>query len=96
MTAGREGRYIHDIFMPTTVHLPPKLILAVDRRARALGVSRNRVIVRALEREVDERAAWRPEFLDALRQVEPEVGAAVDDMATAIRRGRRSKTPPRL
>lgn len=33
--------------MPTTVHIPEALLKSVDRRARALGVSRNRLIVRS-------------------------------------------------
>ena len=31
--------------MPTTVHIPPTLLKSVDHRAKALGVSRNRLIV---------------------------------------------------
>ena len=38
--------------MPTSVHLPKPLLEAVDRRARALQISRNQLVVRALEREV--------------------------------------------
>jgi metal-responsive CopG/Arc/MetJ family transcriptional regulator len=42
--------------MPTTVHIPAALLNSVDRRANALGVSRNRLIVRALEQAVSERS----------------------------------------
>jgi hypothetical protein len=35
--------------MPTTVHIPPALLKSVDRRAKALGISRNRFIVRAVQ-----------------------------------------------
>ena len=31
-----------DVFVPTTVHIPAALLESVDRRAKALGVSRNR------------------------------------------------------
>ena len=47
--------------MPTTVHIPAALLKSVDRRARAPGVSRNRLIVRALEQAVTERARWAPD-----------------------------------
>ncbi|HUC73688.1 MAG TPA: hypothetical protein VMS04_00260, partial [Vicinamibacterales bacterium] len=39
----------------------------VDRRAKVLGVSRNRLIVRALEQAIRERSGWTPEFLEKLR-----------------------------
>ena len=66
--------------MPTTVHIPPALLKSVDRRAKALGVSRNRLIVRALERAVTERDRWAPEFLDRLRDVDDDTVEAVDDL----------------
>ena len=82
--------------MPTTVHIPPTLLESVDRRAKALGVSRNRLIVRALEDAVGSKAEWTPEFLEQLRKTDEETRHAADDLATAIRRNRRSKRPPRL
>ena len=41
--------------MPTTVHIPNPLLQSVDRRARARGISRNRLVVRALEQAVSVR-----------------------------------------
>lgn len=79
--------------MPTTIHLPDRLLDAVDSRARELGVSRNRLIVRALERETSEPSSWSPGFLDALRGPTPATAAAVDDMLAAIRSARTSKKP---
>lgn len=79
--------------MPTTVHIPAALLKSVDRRAKALGVSRNRLVVQALERAVSERAGWAPEFLDQLRRVDAETIAAVDDLLADVKRSRRSKTP---
>ena len=38
--------------MPTTVHIPDPLLKSVDRRAKALGISRNRLVVHALEQAV--------------------------------------------
>lgn len=79
--------------MPTTVHIPARLLQSVDRRAKALGVSRNRLIVRALERAVSERSGWAPEFFERLRNVDDETVAAVDDLLADVRQARRSRQP---
>jgi hypothetical protein len=79
--------------MPTTVHIPDALLKSVDRRARALGVSRNRVIVRALESAVREQTTWDPLFLERLRGVDEETASAVDDLRRSIKGSRRSKRP---
>lgn len=79
--------------MPTTVHIPPALLKSVDRRAKALGVSRNRLIVRALEEAVSRRPRWSPEFLERLRHVDDDTSAAVDALLSAVKDGRRSKQP---
>ena len=82
--------------MPTSVHLPKPLLDAVDRRARALRISRNQLVRRALEREVSEASDWSAGFFERLRQGSAEGDAAVDEMIKAIRKNRRSKAPPRL
>lgn len=78
--------------MPTSVHIPQPLLEAVDRRAKALGISRNRLIVQALEREIAEGATWSPGFFEQLRATDDATKAAVDDMLAAILKGRRSKS----
>lgn len=82
--------------MPTTVHIPAALLKSVDRRAKALGVSRNRLIVRALEQAVSERSRWAPEFLERLRNVDRETSADVDELLSAVKQARRSKEPRAL
>ena len=82
--------------MPTTVHIPVALLKSVDRRAKALGVSRNRLIVKALERAVSERADWAPEFLERLRKVDDDTVEAVDELLQDVKQTRRSKPPPDL
>ena len=82
--------------MPTTVHIPAALLESVDRRAKALGVSRNRLIVRALEQATRERSGWAPEFLERLRNVDPETSAAADELLASVKRARRSKKPREL
>jgi hypothetical protein len=64
-----------------------------DRRAKALGISRNRLVVRALEQSVRVRSEWAPEFLEQLRRVDPETSAAADELLNAVKRARRSKEP---
>ena len=85
-----------NIFMPTTVHIPDPLLRSVDRRAKALGISRNRLVVRALEQAVSVRSGWAPEFLQRLRHVDRETSAAVDELLIAVKQARRSKEPREL
>ena len=79
--------------MPTSVHIPEKLLQRADRKARSLGISRNRLIVRALERELESGSDWSAEFFERLRAVDGDTVQAVDELMSAVRRGRRSKPP---
>jgi hypothetical protein len=83
------------IVVPTSVHLPAKLLDAVDRRARALRISRNQLVVRALEREVS-GGDWSPGFFEALSETTPELQADVDELMQQVRRRRSSKGAPKL
>ena len=96
MPPDTQGEYICEYIMPTSVHIPVALLEAVDRRAKALKVSRNRLIVRALEREANEPPGWSQEFLDRLRHVEADTAKAVDELLTTVRDARRSKRPREL
>jgi len=82
--------------MPTSVHIPKPLLVAVDRRARALKISRNRLIVQALEREVTEGSSWSADFFEKLAATTPDVERGAEEMLQAIREQRRSKKPMRL
>jgi metal-responsive CopG/Arc/MetJ family transcriptional regulator len=82
--------------MPTTVHIPAALLKSVDRRAKALGLSRNRLIIRALERALSERSGWAPEFLEKLRSVDQETKTAVDELLAEVQQARHSKPPHEL
>lgn len=79
--------------MPTTVHIPAALLKSVDRRAKALGLSRNRLITRALAQVVSDRTGWAPEFVERLRNVDGETVAAVDDLLQRVKQARRSQRP---
>lgn len=84
--------------MPTTVHIPERLLERVDARAKALGVSRNRLIIEALEDKLAPHGGWPPEFVEMLtKPVDPAVAEATREMEKAIRRNRRSRRrAPRL
>lgn len=82
--------------MPTTtIHVPAPLLEALDARARADGVSRNRLITMALERFVRDRESWSPTLLAELRRpLSAKDKALVDDMLREILARRSSKRRP--
>jgi hypothetical protein len=59
-------------------------------------MSRNQLIIRALEREVAVGSDWSAGFFERLEDVDDETAKAVDELAAEIRRARRSKSPPDL
>ena len=81
--------------MPTTVHVPKPLLAAVDRRARALKISRNRLVVHALQREVDDRG-WSPGFLDRLTTLDAKAKTEFRKSMRVVQSRRRSKRSPVL
>jgi len=82
--------------MPTSVHFPKLLLAELDRRARHLRVSRNRLIVRAVERDLAMRTHWSPGFFDRLAAQGPGSADAVDEMLRVIASRRTRKPPPVL
>jgi hypothetical protein len=94
--ATRWPSILVNIVMPTSVHIPKPLLEAVDQRAHALRISRNRLIVKALERELAEGADWSAGFFERLAAVDAATAGAVDEMLATVRAARRSKEPRRL
>lgn len=84
--------------MSTTIHLSGTLLAAVDRRAQDLRVTRNRYIVRALERSLQSDTEWSPALVEELRAArhDPEDQRVLAEMRDAIRANRASKEPPTL
>jgi hypothetical protein len=82
--------------MPTSVHLPGTLLEAVDRKAKALRISRNQLVVRALERELREGSDWSAGFFERLSERDRDTAEAVDEMLREVRKARRSKAARRL
>ena len=91
-SAGR----IYVYYMATSVHIPKHLLAEVDRRARELQVSRNRLIVHALEKELQERTEWSPGFFDELLEKGPAAAVDVDALLRAVRAKRTRKAAPSL
>ncbi len=79
------------IVMPISVHLPQPLLEAVDRKAKALRISRSQLIVRALERELHEASGWSTGFFERLSELDPGTAKAVDELLRDVRKARRSK-----
>jgi predicted transcriptional regulator len=46
----------------TTIHVPDELLKRLDQRARALGTSRNRIILDAIEASLGLNETWPPEL----------------------------------
>lgn len=84
--------------MATTVHLPRDLLDAVDKQAGELGMSRNRYIMLALERAIEEETGWSPKFLEELAAAaEDEDGRElIAEMMEAITAHRTRKPHPEL
>lgn len=81
--------------MATSIHIPKHLLEAIDRRAKALDVSRSRLIVRALERELGEGRDWSPGFFERLGPVDAEVAETADALLATVVSARSSKAPPK-
>ena len=80
--------------MPTSVHIPKPLLAAVDRKAKELRISRNRLIVQVLERELERE--WSPGFFEKLDRIDPETAETFRRSMAVVVASRRSKKPPEL
>jgi predicted transcriptional regulator len=87
--------------VPTTIHIPAPLLERVDTRARALGISRNRLIQEALEEKVGARDVWSPELVQMLANpVSNDAGRELEGSLAVVRQRRSSRSsrrrPPKL
>ncbi len=81
--------------MATSVHLPKQLLERVDARAQARGVSRNRLIIEALEQTLSQNETWSEEFLEEFATpAEADLKTAAADMMRAINAAKKSKQAP--
>ena len=86
--------YSYNILVPTSVHIPKALLAAADRKAKQLGISRNRLIVQALEREIER--GWSGGFFDKLRSSDPAASDELRESMAVVTANRGSKAPVRL
>jgi hypothetical protein len=86
------------LFMATTIHVPDEILERVDTRAKALGVSRNRVILDALEASLGANVDWPPELVRMLEHPASAPTAELLEETLAAARARRigRRRPPRL
>lgn len=81
--------------MPTTIHIPKPLLEKVDARAKALRMSRNRLIVLALEEKLTPPRQWPEDVLRILQApVDRPMAEQIDRMLESIHAGRRSRKRP--
>jgi metal-responsive CopG/Arc/MetJ family transcriptional regulator len=78
------------------IRLPDQILEALDQRAAALGLKRNELIVRAVERALQEHAAWSPRLLKAIGTPRPVLDEAAGEMMNAIRTRRSRNEAPEL
>ncbi|MCU0693661.1 MAG: ribbon-helix-helix domain-containing protein [Polyangiaceae bacterium] len=78
--------------MSTSVHIPAELLERADSRAKALGISRNRLIIEALEAQLARDDKWPNAFVRVLAEpVSDDLKVAIDEMDDAIRQSRRNR-----
>ena len=57
----------------TSVHFPGTILEQLDKLAAETGVSRNRLIVQACQRTLEERNEWPVDIFDSSDQTEEEI-----------------------
>lgn len=84
--------------MATTIHLAPDLLKSLDEHATELGISRNRYIIQAVERAIEDSTQWSSRFRRALAAAseDRESHEALTEMVQEISVHRSSKGPPEL
>jgi hypothetical protein len=79
--------------MANSVQLPLPLLTAIDRKAKSLRISRDKLIIQALEREVALGTDWSPGFFDRLKPLDAETAQEFRASLSAVRGNRVSKGP---
>lgn len=92
VAGARLGEYTRE-YMPTSVHIPATLLQALDERAKALRVSRNSLIVKAIERDLGVDRGWPQGFFESLAVVDDDDRAAIDETIAKVIKRRSSKLP---
>ena len=84
--------------MSVTVQLPTDLLRSIDHRARDLGMSRNRYVIRALERSLATETRWSARFVEELATArsDDEGRQALEELVAVVATSRTRKAPPAL
>ena len=84
--------------MSITVICPRILLASVDRRARELDTSRNRYVVRALERALATETEWSAALVAELAAARDDLDGRreLEDLRAAVAAVRTRKGPPAL
>jgi predicted transcriptional regulator len=77
---------MYNIFMPTSIHLPRELLAEVERRAKALKISRNHLIVTVLEQEFARRTEWSASFRRQLGELGNDGDAFASELETVVKK----------
>lgn len=83
----------------TTVHIPEDTLRRIDRIAQRRGISRNKVVLEALEETIArDRGEWPQSFFEAPYGADEarELAEATRELETAIRNSRRNRGAPLL
>ena len=91
-TIVRSHEHMHNTVMPMSIHLPRALLVEIERRAKVLKVSSNRLIVSVLENEFKRRTDWSESFKKRFGSLAAD-GDAFATKLEAVVRTRRSKRP---
>lgn len=82
--------------MATSIHLPKPLLDALDKRARRLKMSRNGLIVRAVQREIAGETEWSPGFFEQFTPLSEDDARGMTEVLASILAARTRKAPPKL
>ena len=89
-TIVHSTKHTYDNDVPTSIQLPRAMLKEIDRRAKALKVSRSCVIVSVLENEFKRRTDWSASFQKLLSNVGSDGDAFAAELE-AVGQTRRSK-----
>jgi metal-responsive CopG/Arc/MetJ family transcriptional regulator len=84
--------------MSTTVDIPSNLLESVDHHAQELGLSRDRYIIRILERALATETRWSDRFVEELAAArsDDEAREALEELVSIVAENRNRKAPPAL
>jgi len=78
--------------MGTSIHIPPLILKQLDDRAKSLKISRNKLILRAINRSLIEEVTWSDALLSGLEKpLAEDLAELFESSLDEVRDRRRSK-----